>query len=189
MTSEPTDIPFQPSDSPRPPTGKLAKLTVPFIIFITAVLLVIVAGGAYVLIFQKTSSQTIATEFVAAMNRGDRAKADSLLSPQEQAQLKKYDRTTSYYDFCQRTGQLCTYYFTPAFTSKAAITSKDFRSPFSGKMGKQVTYNLEGPASGKAPNIKNCRNPGSNRSLTLYLVPQGKSWLIDGVTPFASYSC
>jgi hypothetical protein len=189
MTPEQSDSLSQPTNSQPSRTGKPARLKAPFIIFVAMLLLIIVAGGVYVLIFQKTSYQTVATDFVTAMQRGDKTKVDSLISPQEQAQLKKYDKTTSYYTFCQRTGQLCTYYYTPEFINKAVITSQDFKSPFSGRLGKQVTYNLKGPASRNATSVTRCTSPAGNRSLTLYLVPDGKSWLIDGVTPFSSYSC
>jgi hypothetical protein len=117
-------------------------------------------------------------KFVTAVQKKDKATADSLESPASKAFFQKNTGTTSFYQACQKLGEDCTTIFKASALAKAPKQYKDY-TPSSGPKGKQVVYVID-PLAGIHAGQPGCNNP-TIIDLTIAVVPKGSSWLIDNV--------
>jgi hypothetical protein len=183
----PADSSAQPvAASTSPPEKQRSKLLA--VIIIVAVAVLLIAGGAsYALFFHKVSYNTVAEEFVTAIEKGDKAKADSLISADGKAQLKKYTGSSSYYDTCKKAGATeCTYYYSAAFLNKAARSTKN-EGKKNGVQKWQVTYTLKQLSNTKEGS--GCTSSGSStQTLTIELAAKGNTWVVDNADPEVNFS-
>lgn len=179
-------IPNQPvATAAQLPPSKPKKTKLPLLIGLIIIFLIAIGGATYALlqVGHKTTYQTVVQEFITAMQDHDKSKADALMSPAAKTQYQKHEGTSSIYTFCQKTGVLCTYYFTPKFLGQTTTTTKNYT--FSGGVqGKEVTY-----AEKQTLPIGNtgCSSV-STSSLAIGVVPSGNTWLIYGADPTTSFS-
>jgi hypothetical protein len=184
----PTDAPgplAQPTAPSPSPLPKRRNFKLFAAIGIVVAILIIASGASYALFFHKVSYRTVADDFVTAMEKGDKAKADSLVSVAGKAQLKKYAGSTSYYDYCKKTGATCTYYFSSKFLGKAAVTTKNEPTK-NGVQKRQVIYTLKQSSSTKSTGCTS--NGSSTQTLTIELEAKGKTWVVDAADPETNFS-
>jgi hypothetical protein len=167
-------------DSQQPVQPKRTS-KLPILVVGVIVLLLIVGGGGFALLGQKTSYQTVIQQFVTAIQKKDKATADSLESPAMKTFGQKNVGTASFYDACQQASQLCTPLFTTAFLDKATKSYKDYTAS-NGAKGKEIVYTLKQSLSGSQAGGQGCSSASTN-TLTVAAVPKGNTWQIDNADP------
>ena len=141
------------------------------------ILVLVAAGAAHAILGGKTSYQTAAQDFINAVQTKNKAAADQLESSAAKTSFQKTDGTTSFYSSCQQNGILCTMYFQSAFLSKASKTYQSY-SAANGTKGEEMIYSLKQSVKGTDSTGKAC-TINSTTTLTIGLVPNGKSWRVD----------
>jgi len=117
--------------------------------------------------------------FIQAVQSKDKVKTDSYLSPAAKAFFKENAGTESFYDECQQAGEFCTTSFEPSYISKAEISRKDYTAS-SGTKGKQISYVVKQSLEGAQAGGEGCSSD-STSNLTIAVIPQGSSWLVDKI--------
>ena len=155
------------------------------VLILMIVILLVIVGGVYAFynLGHKTSYQTVVQEFITAMQTNDKAKADALTSPQAKTLYQQHEGTNSIYTFCQKTGTLCTYYFSSKFLGATTTTTKDYTFPGNIK-GKEVIYT----SKDNLPIGNTGCTSQSTSTLTIGVIPSGSTWLIYGAGPSTSFS-
>lgn len=166
------DQAFVAASSQNSPSKKKSKL--PLLLVGVVVLVVVVGVAVFALAGSKTSYLTVIQNFITAEQNKDKAKVDSFESPAAKTYFQKNAGTSSFYDACKQAGDLCTASFKASYLSKATKTYKSYTAS-NGTKGKEVVYAVKQSAGGQG-----C-NSNSTSTLTIAVVPKGKSWLVDYV--------
>ncbi len=175
-------VPVEPAVRPlisttRPSLAAQNKLQARLKAGISVIILLAVVGLIYALVNRQASYQAVAQEFISALQKKDKAKADSLESPALKTFLQKNANAASFYTVCQQSGSLCTASFNNSYLAKATKTYRDYTAA-SGTKGKEIIYTVKQTASGAAAGGSGCSS-GSTETITLAFVPKGHSWLVD----------
>lgn len=109
--------------------------------------------------------------FITAIQTNDKATADSLQSPPFTQALQQLTGTTSFYDACQSSGNLCSSVFDPKSLAAATKVSKEYVAP-DGTKGQEDDFTFPANSSvGTNPD-------GSLVTATIVVVPNGSSWQV-----------
>lgn len=177
--------PFQASPisgSAPSPTPKHKSKKPLFAIGLLVVLVIIIGGVTYAMLGQKTSYQSVVQKFITAVQNKDKTTADSLESPAMKSVGQKTVGSSSFYAVCQQAGQLCMPLFSNSFLDKSTKSYKSYTAK-NGAKGREVVYSLKQSASPSQAGGQSCGNGSSVSSLTIDVVPNGSSWLVDNVNP------
>ncbi|MGZ6005771.1 MAG: hypothetical protein ACXWLH_06555, partial [Candidatus Saccharimonadales bacterium] len=177
--SIPRPIPSMPQEQPVKrsslPGLKGRIPLIPIGVVVAALIIVFVIVG---LLSNKAGYQDVAQQFITAVHENDQAKADKLQSPAMLLYLQNNAATSSFENLCKSSDQLCMPLFDPTFIKKAQKTYQDYTAN-DGTKGKKITYTLVQTINSGG---SSCQTTSKN-TLTLSLVPSGKSWLVDSANP------
>ncbi|MEI6237575.1 MAG: hypothetical protein WCP03_03185 [Candidatus Saccharibacteria bacterium] len=170
------------------PASKLKKIALIVFVF------VLVAGGgiAFLVINNKKDSKqpqvkTIITptptislsdeaidNFIAAILNKNKINADSMQTVAMQQTVKENSDTTSFYDYCQKSGYFCDQLFSKDYLGSGEVKTLDYIAK-NGTKGKQRIYTITKTLD--APNSET--NSKSVTMITFATIKVGDVWLID----------
>jgi hypothetical protein len=140
---------------------------------------IIVSFSLLILVFVSgTSYQSVAQQFIIAMQQKNKKLADSLESPSAKVYLLKNEGNSSFYSSCTSSGNYCSKFFTKVNLAHATMTVQNYTLA-GNQQGKQLTY-TEKQAS-ISQTSKGCQG-SSSYILVIDELPQGSSWQINNVS-------
>jgi len=134
----------------------------------------------------KATYQSVADDFITAVQKKDKISADALQTANAAAYAKEVAGTSSFYEICHKAGTLCEPLFTSDFISKAKKTTKTYTAK-DGTKGIEVVYALTQTLQGDAAGGEGCSSV-SHSSLKIDIVPRGNTWAVDNFEPSIEFS-